>query len=65
MASTYPINYTFTKCINNGSSNTYTNDFVTYSMFKAKAVDGCFLQGTTLISQSVTHQMTKKSSMVN
>ena len=44
MASTYPINYTFTKCINNGSSNTYTNDFVTYSMFKAKAVDGCFFQ---------------------
>lgn len=44
MASTYPINYTFTKCINNGSSNTYTNDFVKYSMFKAKAVDGCFFQ---------------------
>lgn len=44
MASTYPIHYDFTNCTNNGSSNTYTNDFVTFSMFKAKAVDGCFFQ---------------------
>ena len=44
MASTYPIHYDFTRCTNNGSSNTYTNDFVTYSMFKAKAVEGCFFQ---------------------
>lgn len=44
MASTYPIHYDFTRCTNNGSSNTYTNDFVTFSMFKAKAVDGCFFQ---------------------
>lgn len=44
MASTYPIHYEFTRCNNNGSSNTYTNDFVTYSMFKAKAVEGCYFQ---------------------
>jgi hypothetical protein len=44
MASTYPIHYDFIRCTNNGSSNTYTNDFVTFSMFKAKAVDGCFFQ---------------------
>ena len=44
MASTYQINYTFNRCNNNGSSDTYTNDFVTYSMFKAKAVDGCFFR---------------------
>lgn len=44
MASTYPIHYDFTRCTDNGSSNTYTNDFVTFSMFKAKAVDGCFFQ---------------------
>lgn len=44
MASTYPLHYTFTRCTDNGSSDTYTNDFVTYSMFKAKAVDGCFFQ---------------------
>lgn len=42
MASTYPIHYYFTHCTDNGSSNTYTNDFVTFSMLKAKAVDGCF-----------------------
>lgn len=44
MANTYPIHYEFTHCTDNGSSNTYTNDFVTYSMLKAKAVDGCFFQ---------------------
>lgn len=42
MASTYKLNYTFTRCTNNGSSDTYTNDFVTYSVLKAKAVDGCY-----------------------
>lgn len=42
MASTYNIMYTFTRCTNNGSSDTYTNDFVTYSVLKAKAVDGCY-----------------------
>lgn len=42
MASTYNLNYTFTRCTNNGSSDTYTNDFVTYSVLKAKAVDGCY-----------------------
>lgn len=42
MASTYDILYTFTRCIDNGSSDTYTNDFTTYSIFKAKAVDGCY-----------------------
>ena len=44
MASTYPIHYEFTRCTDNGSSDTYTNDFVTYSVFKAKAVEGCFFQ---------------------
>ena len=44
MASTYPIHYEFTRCTNNGSSDTYTNDFVTYSVLKAKAVDGCYFQ---------------------
>lgn len=44
MASTYPIHYEFTRCTNNGSSDTYTNDFATYSMFKAKAVEGCYFQ---------------------
>lgn len=44
MASTYPIHYAFTRCNNNGSSDTYTNDFVTYSMLKAKAVEGCYFQ---------------------
>lgn len=42
MASTYNILYTFTRCTDNGSSDTYTNDFTTYSIFKAKAVDGCY-----------------------
>lgn len=42
MASTFNLSYTFTRCTNNGSSDTYTNDFVTYSIFKAKAVDGCY-----------------------
>ena len=42
MASTYNITYTFTRCTNNGSSDTYTNDYVTYSVLKAKAVDGCY-----------------------
>lgn len=42
MASTYNLTYTFTRCINNGSSDTYTNDYVTYSILKAKAVDGCY-----------------------
>lgn len=42
MASTYNFTYTFTRCTNNGSSDTYTNDFVTYSVLKAKAVDGCY-----------------------
>lgn len=42
MASTYNLTYTFTRCTNNGSSDTYTNDFVTYSVLKAKAVDGCY-----------------------
>lgn len=42
MASTYNIRYTFTLCTDNGSSDTYTNDFTTYSVFKAKAVDGCY-----------------------
>ena len=44
MASTYPIHYDFTRCTDNGSSDTYTNDFVTFSMFKAKAVEGCYFQ---------------------
>lgn len=44
MASTYPIHYEFTRCTDNGSSDTYTNDFVTYSMLKAKAVEGCYFQ---------------------
>lgn len=42
MASTYNLTYSFTRCTDNGSSNTYTNDFVTYSILKAKAVDGCY-----------------------
>ena len=42
MASTYNLTYSFTRCNNNGSSDTYTNDFVTYSVLKAKAVDGCY-----------------------
>lgn len=42
MASTFNLTYTFTRCTNNGSSDTYTNDFVTYSILKAKAVDGCY-----------------------
>lgn len=42
MAFTYNLSYTFTRCTNNGSSDTYTNDFVTYSVLKAKAVDGCY-----------------------
>lgn len=44
MASTYPIYYEFTRCTDNGSSDTYTNDFVTYSILKAKAVDGCYFK---------------------
>lgn len=42
MASTYDLTYTFIRCTDNGSSDTYTNDFVTYSVLKAKAVDGCY-----------------------
>lgn len=42
MAFTYNLTYSFTRCTNNGSSDTYTNDFVTYSVLKAKAVDGCY-----------------------
>lgn len=41
MADTYPIKYKFTRCVDNGSSTTYVNDFTTYSLLKAKAVDGC------------------------
>lgn len=41
MAETYPIKYTFTRCVDNGSSTTYVNDFTTYSLLKAKAVNGC------------------------
>lgn len=41
MAETFPIKYTFTRCVDNGSSTTYTNDFTTYSLLKAKAVNGC------------------------
>lgn len=41
MAETFPIKYTFSRCVDNGSSTTYTNDFTTYSLLKAKAVDGC------------------------
>lgn len=44
MASTYPLHYEFTRCNNNGSSNTYTNDFATYAIIKAKAVDGCYFK---------------------
>lgn len=40
--STYAIHYTFIRCTDNGSSDTYTNDFETWSMLKAKAVDGCY-----------------------
>lgn len=39
---TYSIHYTFTRCTDNGSSDTYTNDFETWSMLKAKAVNGCY-----------------------
>lgn len=42
MTGTYNLTYTFTRCNNNGSSDTYTNDFVTYSILKVKAVDGCY-----------------------
>lgn len=42
MAGTYNLTYTFTRCTDNGSSDTYTNDYVTYSVLKAKAVDGCY-----------------------
>lgn len=42
MASTFNVTYTFTRCTDNGSSDTYTNDFVTYLVLKAKAVDGCY-----------------------
>lgn len=42
MASTFNLTYAFTRCTNNGSSNTYTNDNTTYSILKAKAVDGCY-----------------------
>lgn len=42
MASTYNLTFTFTRCTDNGSSDTYTNDFVTYTILKAKAVDGCY-----------------------
>lgn len=41
MAEIFPIKYTFTRCVDNSSSTTYTNDFTTYSILKAKAVDGC------------------------
>lgn len=41
MAETFPIKYTFTRCVDNDSSTTYTNDFTSYSLLKAKAVDGC------------------------
>lgn len=40
MDSTYNLTYSFTRCTNNGSSD--TNDFVTCSVLKAKAVDGCY-----------------------
>lgn len=39
---TYPLHFTFTRCTDNGSSDTYTNDFETWSQLKAKAVDGCY-----------------------
>ena len=39
---TFSIHYTFTRCTDNGSSDTYINDFSTWSILKAKAVDGCY-----------------------
>lgn len=39
---TFPIKYNFNRCTDLGSSNEYVNDFATYVIAKAKAVDGCY-----------------------
>lgn len=38
---TFPIKYNFNRCTDLGSSTEYVNDFATYVIAKAKAVDGC------------------------
>ena len=39
---TFPIEYSFNRCTNQGSSTSYVNDYETYISIKAKAVDGCY-----------------------
>lgn len=39
---TFPIKYNFNRCTDLGSSTEYVNDFATYVIAKAKAVDGCY-----------------------
>lgn len=41
MASTYNINYTFERCNDKGSDNTFYNDGATWCHVKAEAVNGC------------------------
>ena len=41
MAATYNINYTFERCTDAGSDNTYYNDGQTWCHIKAEAVNGC------------------------
>ena len=41
MAATYNINYTFERCTDRGSDNTFYNDGATWCHIKAEAVNGC------------------------
>lgn len=41
MAATYNINYTFERCTDKGSDNTFYNDGATWCHIKAEAVNGC------------------------
>lgn len=41
MAATYNINYTFERCTDKGSDNTFINDGSTWCHIKAEAVNGC------------------------
>lgn len=41
MAATYNINYTFERCTDKGSDNTFYNDGATWCHVKAEAVNGC------------------------
>lgn len=55
MASTFNVSLNLTHCTDEGSSATYTNDFTTYSVVKAKAVNGCYFIPNDNAHQSIEY----------